>query len=134
MRTEILFEGLRADEILSLSDEELSALVFEQDSIVMQVGSSRILGRIVRETDRLVVELAHIDGGGEGVLPALGALVARFAKRRGVATVEWLVHATNCAEPNPKLRPILERRGFVVEEVPGIGEVYRQVSGIELHE
>jgi len=47
--------------------------------------------------------------------------------RRGVAEIEWLVHAVRCAHPNLKLRRVLNRRGFAVQMVPGIGDVYRLV-------
>jgi len=44
--------------------------------------------------------------------------------RRGLSAVEWIVHAVNCARPNPKLRRVLERRGFEVRDIAGIGEAY----------
>ena len=69
-------------------------------------------------------ELAHVDGGGEGVLPTLISVILRLARRRAAYEIEWLVFATNCARPNPRLRPVLERRGFVVREVPDRGFCY----------
>jgi hypothetical protein len=72
----------------------------------------------------LRVELAHVDGGCEGVLPALFSIIVRLARLHGAREVEWLVFATNCAWPNPRLRPVLERRGFIVKDVPGRGSCY----------
>ena len=36
--------------------------------------------------------------------------------------VEWIIHAVTCAKPKLKLRRVLERRGFVVKNVEGVGE------------
>jgi hypothetical protein len=79
----------------------------------------------------LIVELAHVDGGGEGVLPTLAALAQRYGRRRGVSQIEWFVYATHCANPNLKLRRVLERRGFVVRDVAGKGECYYLASALE---
>jgi hypothetical protein len=72
--------------------------------------------------------LAQIEGGGEGILTSLGSLVQRYARLRKIETVEWIVHAVTCAKPNLKLRRILDRRGFVVNQLPGIGEAYHFID------
>jgi hypothetical protein len=64
------------------------------------------------------------------VLPTIAALAEQYARRRGLAAVNWRVHALNCASPNPQLRRVLERRGFVVADVPGTGLCYRQVRAV----
>ncbi len=120
----VLVEGVSARQLLELSDAELDALLLTTDPIVFAVGSARILGRARLEPSRLVVELGHIDGGGEGVLRALWCLARAYARRHGVERVEWLVHAVTCARPNLKLRRVLEKRGFTIQEVPGVGAVY----------
>ena len=71
-----------------------------------------------------MVELTQIDGGGEGVLSTLWLLAERYAMKRGLHGVEWIVHAVSCAAANPKLRQVMERRGFRVQDVPGVGEAY----------
>jgi tRNA1(Val) A37 N6-methylase TrmN6 len=71
-----------------------------------------------------VIELAQIDGGGEGVLPVLWRLAERYAQQRELDAVEWVVHAINCAHPNLKLRRLLEKRGFEVRDVEGIGSAH----------
>jgi len=82
-------------------------------------GASRLF-KIAR--DRLVIELAQIEGGGEGVLVSMASLAKRYATLRALSGVEWIVHAVSCAKPNPKLRRVLEHRGFIIKEVAGIGE------------
>lgn len=121
---EILFEGYTAEELLRLPDEQLAAFVFTDEPLLFRAGSATLLGEVRVRDGRLVLELAHIDGGGEGVLPALWRLTERYARQQGLAEVEWIVHALTCAEPNLKLRHVLERRGFVVEDLPGIGLAY----------
>jgi hypothetical protein len=76
----------------------------------------------------LVIELAQIEDGGEGVILALGALARRYAGLQGLRSVEWIVHAVDCAKPNLKLRDVLRRRGFVIRDVPGIGNTYHYVD------
>ncbi len=120
----VLLEGYTADEILALPNDELRAIVLRDEPLVFQVGTANMLGRFKIADDALVLELGHIDGGGEGALPNLGALAARYAKREGLRFIEWRVHAVHCAKPNLKLRRVLERRGFVVRDVPGAGKCY----------
>lgn len=121
---EILVEGYTPEELLQLPDEQLAAFVFTDEPLLFRAGSATLLGEFRVRDGRLVVELAHIDGGGEGVLPALWRLTERYARQHGLAEVEWIVHALTCAQPNRKLRRMLERRGFVIEDVPGAGLAY----------
>lgn len=127
---EINIEGYSADEILSLPDEQLDALVLSGEPLVFRVGTAEILGEFRIRGESLIVELAQIDGGGEGVLPTLTSLANRYAKQRGLKKVEWIVHALNCAEPNPKLRRVMERRGFQIMDIEGVGKAYYQVHEI----
>ncbi|CCD92879.1 conserved hypothetical protein [Bradyrhizobium sp. ORS 375] len=126
----ILIEGLTPDEILTLPDEHIAALI-AVGPVVFSAGSAEILAQIRLRSGALIVELAQIDGGGEGVLPVLSRLAERFARQRGLDAVEWVVHAINCAHPNLKLRGFLEKRGFEVVNVEGIGPAYylRQAVG-----
>ncbi len=120
----ILIEGYSVQAILELPTPDVDELVLTGESIVLSAGSAEILGSFTLLPDRMVVELAHIDGGGEGVLPVLWRLAGVFAKRRRLQSVEWLVHAVSCAQPNLKLRRVLEHRGFVKRHHPDAGEVY----------
>jgi hypothetical protein len=121
---QINIEGYTPDEILRLPKDQFEAMVFAGTPLVFRAGSAEILGEFMIRDGSLVIELAQIDGGGEGVLPALGSLAQRYAKDNGIRRIEWVVHALNCAKPNAKLRRLLERRGFTVTIVEGIGEAY----------
>jgi hypothetical protein len=123
-RKAVLFEGLSEAAILDLPAEQFDGLVLTGQPIVFRVGSATVLGKFRHDSDRLVIELAQIDGGGEGVLVALGSLAKRYAHLRGILAVEWVVHAVTCAKPNLKLRRVLEHRGFSVRDLPGIGQAY----------
>jgi hypothetical protein len=127
----VLVEGYSPEELLALPAEDLDSLILIDTPVVFRVGSAEILGQFRLKPDTLVMELAQIDGGGEGVLPALWLLAERYARQRNLSQVEWLVHAIYCAKPNLKLRRILQRRGFVIEELPETGEVYRLVHRVK---
>ena len=123
-RRQVLLEGYTPDHLLQLTEEELRAFVFTDEPLVFRAGSAEVLGHFQVKEGRLVVELAQIDGGGEGVLQTLWSLSEQYARTRGLASVEWIVHAVNCAHPNLKLRRVLDRFGFTVREVPGHGQAY----------
>jgi hypothetical protein len=127
----ITIEGISPEDILTLSKEELHALVLCDEPLVFHVGSAEVLGQFRVTGNRLVLELAQIDGGGEGVLPTIWNLADQYARHESLKAVEWIVHAVNCANPNLKLRRILERRGFTVEKLRGIGDVYHPVHYLD---
>lgn len=129
--SKIRFEGYTANELLNLPPEEFDEFVFCGDPIVVNVGTSTVLGKFSKAEDRLVLELAQIDGGGEGILPALNSLSRAVAMSRQLGSVEWRVHALNCANPNLKLRRVLERRGFEIRDIEGTGLVYHQVVPVD---
>lgn len=129
MPTEILIEGFTEDEILALPAGEIRAMVLTGEPVVFRAGSATILGRFEQSGSALAVELAHVDGGGEGVLISIYALARRWAQLAALERIEWTVHAVHCARPNPKLRPVLERRGFVVSTVDGV-EAYRMSEAL----
>ncbi|MGZ4897871.1 MAG: hypothetical protein ACXVJ0_15500 [Candidatus Angelobacter sp.] len=124
MPREILFEGLTYEAILKLPVQQIEQLVLTGEPIVFTAGTARILGEFLRSSDRLHVTLAQIEGGGEGVLPALTVLIEKFARSQSLTAVEWVVHAVDCAKPNLKLKHVLERKGFVVKEVDGTTAYY----------
>ena len=120
----ITIEGYTQEEILSFPQEQLDAFVFSNAPVVLKIGSAEILGEFKLEQNKIIVELAHIDGGGEGVLSTLSILIERYAKTNGIKQVEWIVHALNCAKPNIKLRRVIERRGFTVKKLEDGVEAY----------
>ena len=125
-----MIEGYTPEEILLLPDEQLEAFVFTGEPLIFRAGTAQILGEFRLNSDRLIVELAQIDGGGEGVLPTLVALAERFARKRALAQIEWIVYATDCAKPNLKLHRLLERRGFVIADVPKMGQAYHKLQDV----
>jgi hypothetical protein len=127
--TQMLIEGYTLDEILNFPDELVKTFL-PNAPIVLKAGSAEILGAVRIAHNRLVVELAQIDGGGEGVLPSLWILANRFAAKQNLSDVEWIVHAVDCAKPNLKLRRLLEKRGFVIENIDGVGKAYHFVHKI----
>ncbi len=124
---QITIEGYTEDELLGLSEEQIDAFILCNSPIIFKLGSAGILGQFKIDTDTLTVELAHIDGGGEGVLPTIWSLVERYATRKRLTKVEWIVHAVDCAKPNLKLRRILKMKGFKIEQIAGRGEAYRYI-------
>lgn len=128
---QIDIEGYSADEILNLPDEQVDEFVLCGKPIVFRAGSAELLGEFKINDQSLIVELAQIDGGGEGILPTLTSLAQRYAKKRGLKKVEWIVHALNCAEPNLKLRRVMERRGFQIVDIEGGGQAFSLVEEID---
>jgi len=123
-------EGYTPEEILALPDAQIEAFFLMGTPLAFRVGTAEILGQFEVKAERLILELAHIDGGGEGVLPTLAAIAKRYAQRRHLKAVEWIVYATNCARPNLKLRRVLERRGFQVEGIEGKGDCYHFIDEV----
>jgi hypothetical protein len=112
-------EGYSADEILEFVTTDLREIVFSGSPIVFRVGSAQVLATFRLSPDQMVAELAHIDGGGEGVLLFLSRLVRQFGAQNRIASVLWIVHALTCAAPNLRLRALLERRGFIAVDHNG---------------
>jgi len=113
----ILIAGMTEEQLLALPDDCADLLIFTGEPVVFDAGSAQILGSFKHTKDRLTIELAHIEGGGEGVLKSISRLVERYAKQRGFQEVEWIVHAVTCARPNLKLRRVLERSGFEIRQL-----------------
>jgi hypothetical protein len=120
----VRIEGYTVEELLALPHEQFQAFALRDEALVIQVGSAKVLGKFCLDGDTLILELGHIDGGGEGALVALASLAQRYATREKLSFVEWRVHAIHCARPNLRLRRVLERRGFVRKEIPTVGECY----------
>lgn len=120
----IKLEGYTANEILSMADEELNNFVFIGEPLVFLIGSAQILGEFRVKRESLIIELAQIEGGGEGVLQSLWLITEQYARKKNLQSVEWIVHAINCAKPNLKLRRVLIKKGFEIKDIEGIGEAY----------
>jgi hypothetical protein len=127
---EIKFEGLTEEEILNLQKHEIESLVLVGRPLVFRAGSATILGSFRLNSYRLTIELAQIEGGGEGVLISLASLAKRYARLNALTEIQWIVHAVSCAKPNLKLRRVLERRSFVVQHVDGVGDAYHLIESV----
>jgi hypothetical protein len=90
---QIDIEGYSADEIFNLPDEQVDEFVLCGRPIVFRAGSAETRDEFKINDESLIVDLAQIDGGGEGILPTLTSLAQRYAKKRGLKKVEWIVHA-----------------------------------------
>jgi hypothetical protein len=96
------------------------------ESLVLRAGSAQILGTFRRTETRFEIELAQVEGGGEGVLLAMVSLARKIAQRVGCLSIDWTVYAVDCAQPNLKLRRVLLRRGFEV-----VGSAYRLTEPLQ---
>ena len=122
----IEIEGMTVTQLAGMDLEEWDALVLVDEPLLFRAGSASVLGQLARSPDTLTIELAEISGGGEGVLLALARLASVMARRFGVRQVDWYVHAATCADPNLKLKRVLERRRFVVVDDPKRGVTYHR--------
>ena len=126
----IKIEGETVKEILNWPESYFDKLVLINEPIIINIGSAEVLGQFAVYNEELIVELAQIDGGGEGVLPAISRIAKHLAKMKSLKSINCIVHAIHCAEPNLKLREHLVKTGFVIDNVPGKGDAY--VKKIEI--
>src|SRR5262249_50572773 len=61
-------------------------------------------------------------------------MAEHYARARGLTKLEWLVRATACTRPNPRLRPVLERMGFEVKSLPDRGQCYWRLVRLRVEE
>ncbi|MCX4027666.1 hypothetical protein H0A36_11510 [Endozoicomonas sp. SM1973] len=120
----IAIEGSSLKEVLNWPAEYFDSFVLVNKPIVFTIGSAEVLGQFAQKETELIVELAQIDGGGEGVLPTIAKVAKYIAKLKQLSAINCIVHAIDCAKPNLKLREHLEKTGFVITNIPGIGEAY----------
>lgn len=121
----IKIEGESIEEILKWSESDFDDLVLIDKPIVLNIGSGEVLGQFaIKDKENLLIELAQIDGGGEGILPIIHKIARHLSKIKNLTCIEYIVHAINCAEPNLKLRAFLIKMDFEIKEVTGKGEAY----------
>ncbi|GAB5410535.1 MAG: hypothetical protein BalsKO_29000 [Balneolaceae bacterium] len=120
----IKIEGESIEEILNWSEQEFDQLVLIDKPIVVKIGSGEVLGQFTIREKTLVIELAQIDGGGEGVLPTINKIAKHISITKSIRSIEYIVNAINCAKPNLKLRAFLERMEFEIKDIPNKGEAY----------
>ncbi len=127
----INIEGVSMHELINWPVEYFDELVLLDEPIIVRIGSAEVLGQFAVKDNILVVELAQIEGGGEGVLPAISRISKHIAGIKQLERIECIVHAIHCAKPNMKLRTHLEKTGFVISEVPGKGEAYYKEISVQ---
>lgn len=129
MNNQILIDGMNEEELIRLSrSKEIQDLIFADIPVVFKAGTSDILGQFRKTEDELLITLSQIIGGGEGILIKIMNLFRRFAKENNYQKITWKVHAVDCPKPNPKLKKILELKGFeiVIDEIDG--QIYQKIE------
>lgn len=85
---EVLFEGLRGEDVLNPPKAEVEQLILLGEPIIFRIGTATLLGSFKVDSEKLVIELAQIEAGGEGVLVSLSSLATRYAKLRELSGIE----------------------------------------------
>lgn len=130
-RNEILIEGFNSEELKELSASvEFQEIVFSNKPLIINAGSSEILGSFKRNAVELEVTLSHITGGGEGVLLKVMNLFREFGRQNGKERIIWKVHAVSCPKPNPKLPRILEMKKFKIVDDTIDGSIYQKIESL----
>ena len=93
------------------------------EPITFRMGGATVLAEFNRMESELSVNLAHVDGGGEGVLVSFWKAVTKYAAARDYRTIQWNVHALTCANPNPRLQNFLCANGFMEVDHEAFGRV-----------
>ncbi len=117
-------EGVSLRALKTLRKDEQDALLAFGNPITFRIGTANILAEFNRSDRELIVNLAHIDGGGEGVLVLLWKAVRTYAANRGYMSVQWHVHALTCVRPNPRLQHFLRLRGFAEVDHEVYGHIF----------
>lgn len=126
-QSQILIEGYTRNELVSF--DGLETLVVTGEPIVFRVGSAEVLGQFSKKQDVLTAELSVVEDGGDGVLIALIGAIELWSRSNGIVAIEWIVYATNCAAPNPKLTRVLNGLGFTLRRLDnGADCFWRRVS------
>ncbi len=121
-KRELLIDGIKPNDLVNLGGLEAYALAGRP--IVFSVGDAEVLAEFTKSEKVLLVEIAVVEKGGEGVLPVLIDTIEKAALSRYFSAIEWSVLARNCSTPNLKLMRVLEKIGF---------EVHRPQSGAEFY-
>ena len=77
----VLIEGMTPEALLSLPKEEFDPLILSGEVVTFRVGTAEIVGQFSCDGTRLRIELGHIDGGGEGVLPTIASIRSGWKTR-----------------------------------------------------
>lgn len=123
-RRALRIEGVTLDALRALPLADQDSLLSFGSPISFAIGSATVLAEFNRYGEELRLNLAHIDGGGEGVLLALWKLVQAYAEERRFGSIRWNVHALTCAKPNPRLQRFLRANGFAEVDDAQYGRIF----------
>jgi len=121
---QIQIEGVPLEALRALPLHDQDELLSFSKPISFTMGSATILAEFNRNGDELVVNLAHIDGGGEGVLLILWKAMKIYASERDYRSIRWNVHALTCPKPNPRLQRFLRTHDFAEVNDPTYGPIF----------
>lgn len=122
---ELKIEGYTIQELNDLiGTTDFEELIFSNRPVVFNAGSAQILGQFHKIGNELHIDLAHVEGGGEGVLVSINSLTKKYAIKKGFEVINWYVNATNCAKPNLKLQRILKLKHYEVRTFENKGAVF----------
>lgn len=118
------------DELTSMPRGELDALVREGAPVDVRLGADRLRVRFTIVDGAVRIEVAEIVAASDGALMTFASGCRNLARQSRVPKIDWIVHAAACAAPNERLQGALTSRGFVLQNVPGIGQAYRRSEPI----
>ena len=123
-------ESFSMDELTSMPRAELDALVREGSPIDVRFDADRLRVRFTVVDSAVRIEVLEVVAGGDDVLMNFASGCRNLARQSGVRRIDWLVHAAATAAPNQRLQGALTGRGFVLQNVPGVGRAYRRSEPI----
>ncbi|MDX8465969.1 hypothetical protein RFM26_09785 [Mesorhizobium sp. VK23B] len=124
----IEIEGIPLDALRALSHQEQDELLSFSRPISFMMGSATVLAEFNQDGKELTINLAHIDGGGEGVLLVLWRALRAYATERDYHSIRWNVHALTCAKPNPRLKRFLRTHSFSEVDDPSYGPIFTRTT------
>ena len=130
---QIEIEGVSLQALRMLPRPDQDALLSFARPISFTMGTGTVLAEFNRDGPELIVNLAHIDGGGEGVLLILWRAVRAYAAERGYRSIRWNVHALTCAKPNPRLQRFLRTHGFDEVDDPSYGPIFTRTIQVSVN-
>lgn len=118
------------DELSSLPKADLDALVRQGSPIDVRFGDDRVRVRFTMVDGAVRVEVSEIVASSDAVLMNFASGCRNLARQSRVPRIDWIVHAVACAAANERLQGALTSRGFVLQNVPGVGQAYRRSEPI----
>ncbi|GGZ42309.1 hypothetical protein [Asticcacaulis endophyticus] len=127
-------EGVTLSELREMSRKDQDALVAFDRPLTFRMGTATILTQFEQSDGGLIVNLVHIDGGGEGILLRLWKLIDQWAKQREYGFVRWNVFAATCTTPNPRLQFFLQAKGFAECDDAKHGRIFARTIRLYPHQ